>query len=101
MFLKNDWSVFWVYLHLGNDVLINTKDLIGIFDIENSSTSKITKNYLNFASKNNMVVNVSFEMPKSFVVCLDEDLNERVYITQISCMTLKKRYDKLMKGNIS
>lgn len=89
-----------MYLHLGNDYLINTKDLIGIFDIENSSTSKNTKNYLNFASKNNMVVNVSYEMPKSFVVCLDEDFNERVYITQISCATLKKRYEKLLKGEI-
>lgn len=86
-----------MYLHLGNDVLINTKDMIGIFDIENSSTSKLTKNYLNFASKNNRIYNVSFEMPKSFVVCLDEDLNEVVYITQISCATLKKRYDKLLK----
>lgn len=89
-----------MYLHLGNDYLINTKDLIGIFDIENSSTSKNTKNYLNFASKNNMVVNVSYEMPKSFVVCFDEDFNERVYITQISCATLKKRYEKLLKGEI-
>lgn len=89
-----------MYLHLGNDVLIKTKDLIGIFDIENSSTSKITKNYLNFASKNNRVVNVSYEMPKSFVVCLDDDLNEVVYITQISCATLKKRYEKLSEGVI-
>lgn len=87
-----------MYLHLGNDCLINTKDLVGIFDIENSSTSKLTKNYLNFASKNHMIVNVSLDMPKSFVVCLDEDFNERVYITPISCSTLKKRYEKILKG---
>lgn len=87
-----------MYLHLGNEVLINTKNLIGIFDIENSSTSKNTKNYLNLASKNKNIVNVSFDMPKSFVVTLDEDFSEKVYITPISCATLKKRFDKLLKG---
>lgn len=89
-----------MYLHLGNDVLINTKNLIGIFDIEKSSTSKNTKNFLNYASKMNRVVNVSYEMPKSFIVCFDEDLNETVYISQISCATLKKRMDKLYKGEL-
>lgn len=83
-----------MFLHLGNDVLINTKNLIGIFDIEKSSISKHTKEYLSNAEKMNRVVNVSYEMPKSFIVCLDEDFNETVYISQISTATLKKRFMK-------
>ncbi|NLZ46747.1 MAG: DUF370 domain-containing protein [Clostridiales bacterium] len=80
-----------MYLHLGNDILINTKNLIGIFDIENSSTSQNTKNFLSNAGKTDRVFNVSYEMPKTFIVCIDEDLKETVYISQISCATLRKR----------
>lgn len=82
-----------MFLHLGNDFLINTKNLIGIFDIEKVSISKATKDYLNKASKMNRVVNVSYELPKSFIVCLDKHLNETVYISQIATATLKKRME--------
>lgn len=83
-----------MFLHLGNDVLINTKNLIGIFDIEKSSISKFTKEFLGNAEKTKRIVNVSYEMPKSFIVCLDEDFNETVFISQISAATLKKRFIK-------
>lgn len=83
-----------MYLHLGNDVMINSKYLIGIFDIEKSSISKFTKEYLTNAEKAKRIVNVSYELPKSFIVCLDEDFNETVYISQISTATLKKRFAK-------
>ena len=86
-----------MFLHLGNDVLINTKNLIGIFDIEKSSISKFTKEFLGNVEKTKRIVNVSYEMPKSFIVCLDEDFNETVYISQISTATLKKRF---MKRNL-
>ena len=39
-----------MFLHLGNNYLVNTKDIIGIFDIENSSVSANTKEFLNFAA---------------------------------------------------
>lgn len=80
-----------MYLHLGNDFMVNTKDIVGIFDIENTSVSKNTKEFLNFAAKNKRVVNCTYEMPKSFVVCLDKDFTETVYISQMSCATLLKR----------
>lgn len=40
-----------MFLHLGNNYLVNTKDVIGIFDIENTSVSANTKEFLNFAAK--------------------------------------------------
>ena len=46
-----------MFLHLGNNYLVNTKDVIGIFDIENTSVSANTKEFLNFAAKNRRVVN--------------------------------------------
>lgn len=89
-----------MFLHLGGDHIINTKELIGIFDIENTSVSKITKKFLSTASKKKRVVNCSYEMPKSFAVCLDNDLTETVYISQLSCATLLKRNLKQLNDGV-
>ena len=79
-----------MYLHLGQDTVVRTSDIIGIFDIENTSLARSTRGYLAQAEKQGLVVNVSYELPKSFVVC-EEDGKQRVYISQISSATLKKR----------
>lgn len=84
-----------MYLHIGNDTVINTSELIGVFDIEKTSVSKNTKDFLRDAGKKGRVRYVSGEMPKSFAVCLDKDLNETVYVTNISAATIKKRIESL------
>ena len=78
-----------MYLHLGQEVIIKLNDMIGIFDIENTSVSKITRQYLAAAQKKGQVVDISQELPKSFVVCSGKSL--KVYLSQISPSTLKKR----------
>lgn len=79
-----------MYLHLGEETVVRGKNIIGIFDIENTSVSKHTKDFLAVSEKNGNVFNVSYEMPKSFIVCNDGKY-EKVYISQISASTLKKR----------
>lgn len=79
-----------MYLHLGQDTVVRTDDVVGIFDMENTSISKITKLFLAKSEKAGRVVNVSYELPKSFVIC-SEGKQATVYITQISSSTLKKR----------
>lgn len=79
-----------MYLHLGQDTVVQTKDVIGIFDLEKASLSKYTKSFLSTATKRGQVFNVSYEMPKSFVVCKYEG-KTTVYISQISSRTLLRR----------
>ncbi len=79
-----------MYLHLGQDTVVRTDDIVGIFDLENTSVSKITKKFLASSEKKGWVVNVSYELPKSFVICTSGK-NTVVYITQISSTTLRKR----------
>lgn len=79
-----------MYLHLGQDTVVRAGDVIGIFDLENTSISKITKEFLAKAEKDGDVFNVSYELPKSFVLC-GSGGKKTVYITQISSATLKKR----------
>ncbi len=83
-----------MFLHLGNNVCVLRQNVIAILDIENSSTSKITRDYLANAGKSGWVITCSYDMPKSFVITLDEDLSERVYISSISAETLRKRYER-------
>jgi len=97
-----------LYLHLGNEVVIRLKEVVGIFDLEKTSLSKNTKGFLSESTKKNNVINVSFEMPKSFIVCDSiesrysrekrKKTNFKVYISQISTQTLIKRAVKNKKS---
>lgn len=85
-----------MFIHLGNDVVVNSKNIVGIFDIENTTTGKNTSKILEKATKEKRVVTVSYEMPKSFVVCM-ENGREVIYISQISVATLRKRACNISK----
>lgn len=79
-----------MYIHLGQDTVIRMADVVGIFDLDTSTVSKHTRDFLARAEKEKRVVNVSYELPKSFVVA-GEGKNQKVYISQISSATLLKR----------
>ncbi len=80
-----------MFLHLGKNIVIRTKDVVGIFDLETSTISNTTRNYLAAAQKSGRVISISSEMPKSFILCCDGAGNETVYTSQISTATLLKR----------
>jgi len=82
-----------LYLYLGGDTVVRTRDIIGVFDLDNTSTSHLTRKYLASAQKAGRIVEVTGELPKSFVVCAG-DLNEySVYLSQMSPATLRGRYE--------
>ena len=83
-----------MYIHLGNEISVSDKSVTGIFDLENTTIGKATKEFLERAEREKRVVNVSYEMPKSFIVC-NERGREVVYISQISVATLRKRANTL------
>ncbi|MCH4238675.1 MAG: DUF370 domain-containing protein [Oscillospiraceae bacterium] len=80
-----------MYLHLGQETVIRSEEIIGIFDMETSTLGPSTRGYLSKSEREGHVVNVSLEMPKSFVLCRTPGGKETVYITQISSSTLLKR----------
>ena len=79
-----------MYLHLGQDTIVNERDIVGVFDLDNSTVSRHTRDFLSKAQKEGRVVNVSMELPKSFVVCRDSE-GETVYLSQLSSATLLRR----------
>lgn len=84
-----------MYLHVGNDVVVHHSEVIGIFDLENTSVSKYTKEYLRFNQKDRKVITVTKDIPKSFVVTSDKKKKEKVYLSLLAPRTLKKRWDEM------
>ena len=80
-----------MYIHLGNNIMLPTNEIIGIFDLENASISKRTRDFLAKAEKEGRVVTISYDLPRSFVIAGKSRDDIKVYISQISSSTLLKR----------
>ena len=78
-----------MYLSIGNDMAVRDRSIIGIFDMDNTSTSKRTREFLMKAEQGGEVVPFD-DLPKSFVLTAEYGLN-RVYLTALSAATLEKR----------
>ncbi len=78
------------YLHLGKGTLVPTGTIIGVFDLDITSQSHLTRQYLRRAEEAGQVINASEDIPKSFVVCRDGE-KTLVYLSQMAPATLLKR----------
>ena len=78
-----------MYLNIGNDMAVRDKSVIGIFDMDNTSTSKRTREFLAKAEKEGQVVPCD-DLPKSFVLTAEYGLN-RIFLTSLGTATLEKR----------
>lgn len=79
-----------MYLHLGGQTVVREKDIVAILDLETTSVSKKTKEFLKINEKLGLMENISDDIPKSYVIC-NENGNTKIYISQISSATLLKR----------
>ena len=78
-----------MYLSIGNDMAVREKSIIGIFDMDNTSTSRRTREFLSRAEKNGEVVPCD-DLPKSFLLTAEYGL-DRIYLTPYNSSTLEKR----------
>lgn len=79
-----------MYLHIGGEYLLKKKNILGIFDLETTTISKITKEYLKDKQTNHEIITVNDELPKSFIIYIRNE-SIYIYITSISTITLYKR----------
>ncbi len=78
-----------MYLNIGNDMAVRDKNIIGIFDMDNTSTSRRTREFLDKAENEGQVVPCD-DLPKSFILTTEYGF-DRVYLTTLSSSTLEKR----------
>ena len=80
-----------MYLSIGNDMAVREHSIIGIFDLDNTSTSKLTRQFLNAAEEEGVVQTACEDIPKSFVVCDHPYHRQIIYISQLNSQTLLRR----------
>ena len=78
-----------MYLNIGGDLAVRDRSVIGIFDLDNTTVSKRTQEFLTRAEKEGQVVPCD-ELPKAFVLSAEYGMN-RVYLTSLNVSTLEKR----------
>ena len=81
-----------MYLHMGQDFIVREQEIIGIFDIDTTSTGKRTREFLERAENEGAVVSMSNDIPKSFIVT--DVPYETVYLSPISSAALAGRAQK-------
>ncbi len=85
-----------MYVHLGADTVVRSDTIVGIFDTDNTTVNHITRDYLNRMEQEGHLISITYEVPKSFVVCMEQG-QQTVYLSQVSATTLKKR---ILQGTI-
>ena len=78
-----------MYLSIGNDMAVRDSSIIGIFDMDNTTTTKRTREFLEKNEQEGQVVPCD-DLPKSFVVTAEYGF-DRVYLTSLTSATLEKR----------
>lgn len=86
------WRMF---VHIGGDVIVFVRDIIGIFDLETTTTLPDTRMFLKTAEEEGFLMTIGNDLPKAFVV-VETEYRYQVYLTSISSATLVKRCGKLL-----
>ena len=81
-----------MYLSIGNDMAVRDGSIIGIFDLDNTSTSRRTREFLDRAEREGRVTPCD-ELPKSFVLTREYGF-DRVHLTSLGSRALERRVGK-------
>lgn len=83
-----------MFLHLGENIVVPIKDIIGIFDVETSMYSSDTIQFLRMAEEDGFVQRITKDKPKSFIIA-EVDKKSKIYLSPISSSTLTKRSETI------
>ena len=85
-----------MYIHLGRDYVLYDRDIIGIFNLETTTTSPRGREFLNYAQKNGAVVSLSDELPQCYVLA-DGAVVDTVYLSELSPAAMRRRAEKMIE----
>jgi hypothetical protein len=83
-----------MYLHIGNGITVRKKSIIGIFDLDSSTVSAVTKKYINKNEKEGNILYGDSDLPRTFVLHEEHSGDEKKYkikLSRISSQGLKIR----------
>ncbi|WP_368489260.1 extracellular matrix regulator RemB [Clostridium sp. BJN0013] len=83
-----------MFLHLGENIVVPIKDVIGIFNVETSTYSSDTTQFLRMAEEDGFIQKITKDKPKSFIIA-EVNKKSKIYLSPISSSTLTKRSEIL------
>ena len=83
-----------MYLSIGKSTVVREKDIIGIFDLDNCSQSRLTRDTLSAAEKRGELINAAEDIPNSFLICKERE-ETRIILSQSTSRTLEKRMTQM------
>ena len=57
-----------MYIDIGMDLAVRASQVLGVFDLDNTSWSKRTREFLQRAQEDGSLIEATDELPKSFVL---------------------------------
>ena len=87
-----------MYLDIGNDTVICSDDIIGVFDLDNCTVTKKGRELFS-VNKNNLISVNEDDLPKSFIICDGKD-GGIIYICKYLSSVLSKRTDQKLFGDV-
>ena len=81
-----------MYLHVGNGKSVKKKCVVGIFDLDSATVSRVTKDFVNRKEKSGLVEYDYSDLPRSFILVDGEP--DRIVLSRISPQGLKIRIDE-------
>lgn len=89
-----------MYVHAGNNRMIRTRDIVGIFDMDTATMEQTTRDYLRAAERGRRMVSVKEEIPKAFIVTRGRsDGSDTIYVSPISSGALLGRVNAGIHGS--
>jgi len=82
-----------MFLHLGSDKVVPLKNIIAITDMK-ILKSGINQNFIKIKRSEKVVEDISEDNAKSFIIA-----DNKVYLSAISTLTLKKRAETLREDS--
>ena len=74
-----------MYIHIGENKVLRKKDIVLMLDLDSSTVSVHTRNFLNRAQRVKRVIALGYDLPKSFIVTK----NNKVYLSPFNTSTIK------------
>lgn len=78
-----------VYLHVGNGCVLKNKEIIGVFDIDNATIMKTSREFINSEEKEGRIESVFEDIPRSFVLC-----DNKTYLSSLNTASIIRRNNK-------
>ena len=88
-----------MYIHLGNNAVVKTDEIIGIFDMDSSTVSAKTREYLRKAEKERNIIFTGSELPKTFIVTAKKKYENKVFLSVLASSTLSRRREYTKNNN--